>query len=103
MKVKCNYNNTMECSKYLVDKYLKGTQQNIYPVKVNREYTVYDISFDDCTTWYLFYLEDYSDLPLYMPSFLFSITDKRLSRHWVFNASVSNIRLFHDVGFPALL
>jgi len=63
-----------------------------FPLQIEKEYVVYAITLKSGGVWYYLLDENRVGYPVWYPAPLFSITDHRLSRFWVFGGIDSEIR-----------
>lgn len=60
-------------------------QTDEYPLTQGKEYTVCAVGDNENIPWYCIYDDNTDYYPMWRPSFLFEVSDNRLSRYWVFS------------------
>lgn len=94
MKVKCILNTAKELPETVLDREPYGTfkkEKNFSGITIGRVYTVYGFTIRKDLVWYYICDDNYNErdslpYPLWYPSLLFEIIDRRLSKYWEFDA-----------------
>lgn len=63
----------------------KHSSYDKFPLIIGKEYVVYALSEFDDFVWYCLMDEECTTYPMWSPSMLFEISDRRLSRYWLFD------------------
>ena len=96
MKIKCISN---KMSSHLNDSKKASFSVEKLDIEEGKEYTIYALSVFEGSTWYCICDEFYSFYPEWYSSFLFEVTDNRLSRFWNVGFHEENNKILPFLGF----